>query len=200
MLWTSLDTTRPLLQKRDKLSLRVYLQCQDLGISWGIFRWEMASLLSSGSLEVYLVFPLTLPSLFWPKVMPRVFVPWLDRISSYLKVPRGSASTAVCRAAQLPVSLCAQGSLLEKRRRGWPVPAQVSVPEGAEMPQGTPQSCHSRNVDMQSHLQCGCPQHLLLQSFWFQSPECDSLNPTCFHMHFLLSSCTSCLGCHKVTP
>lgn len=200
MLRTSLATTRPLLHTRDKLSLRVYSQCRDLEISWGVFRWEMASLFSSGSLQVYLLFPLTLPSLFCRKVMPRVFVQWLHRISSCPKVPHGLASTPVRRAAQLPVSLCAQGSFLEKWSRGWPVQAQVSVPEGAEMPQGSPQSCPFRNVDMPSHLQCGWPQHLLPQSFWFQSPECDSLNATCFHMHLFLSSCTSGLGCHKVTP
>lgn len=153
----------------------------------------MASLFSSGSPEVYLLFPLTLPSLFCHKVMPRVFVQWLDRISSCPKVPHGLASTPVCRAAQLPVSRCAQGSFVEKWSRGWPVHAQVSVPEGAEMPQGSPQSCPFRNVDMPFHL-------LLPQSFWFQSLECDSLNPTCFHMHFFLSSCTSGLGCRKVAP
>jgi len=77
---------------------------------------------------------------------------------------------------------------------------QLSVAEGAEMLRGSLQSHPSGSVDIPPHLQCRCAQCLLPWSSWFQPLECDSLNPTCFHAHFLLSPCTAAFGCQKVTP
>lgn len=59
-------------------------------------------------------------------------------------------------------------------------------------------SISSRNVDMPFHLQGRCVQHQLPWPFYFQSHQSDSPDLTCFHKHFLLSSCTAAFGCHKV--
>lgn len=52
----------------------------------------------------------------------------------------------------------------------------------------------SRNVDRPSHLQRRCDQHQFPCPFCFHTLKCDSPDLSCFHTHFLLSSCTAAFG------
>lgn len=166
-------------------------------------RWHLYFL--PGPLKFTSFSPLALPSLFCPKVMPRHLT---HTCSCSGLIPSGHALRSPVAQLVHPFA-------------GQPSSRSVCVPRFPFWRNRTEGGWCMPKFQRQKKLRChkGAPSPVLLGT-WMCRPissadvhsnrflgvcgfsllSVPSLNPTCFHTQFLLSSCIAAFGCHKVTP
>lgn len=127
----------------------------------------------------------------WPS-HPQVLMQQLDYIRSHPQCPPVVSSDPCLQGITVPIQSGCPGFLSGDRpERGqcmlkFQLQKKPRCHEAASIP--------LRNVDMPSHLSCRCAQHYFPWPVQFQFLERDSPDLICFHMHFLLSSCTAALA------